>query len=96
MKVYAIAICEKSGNASRILTAEQNLAEFGYFQRGRCVGVLLLASVSPVTTWTDMFLSNMYSVSEFMNFFTKTAVERTSAGVRQKIEQERTFASCLL
>lgn len=46
---------------------------------------LFFANSSNVTNHSN---STHSSVQEFMNFFAKTAAERTNPGVRQKIEQE--------
>ena len=62
MKILSIGILQTNVKPCKIIAAEYELNEFGYFKRG--------------------------GIQEFLSFFMVTLTEKTSAGVRQSVQEE--------
>ena len=84
MKLFSIIILYKdSENGTKILKSKQDLASFGYFQRGKFVinldFVYLLYNSVPLTS---------FSICYFMEVTSKILVERTQVSARLSVKEQ--------
>jgi hypothetical protein len=75
------------GARAKILASQYDLSSFSFFQRGSYVDGVLRPSASRCSKRSAQW-ENIHSVSEFLGFFIKTVVERTSPGTRQQISED--------
>ena len=87
MKLFSIFILYKEPEKqAKILKSSQDLASFGYFQRGRFVSVCL-------SVFIYLFKNSSFSsVAEFMKFTSKILVERTQVTSRSSVKEQEYMA----
>jgi synaptobrevin family protein YKT6 len=86
MKLFSIFILYKEPEKqAKILKCSQDLASFGYFQRGRFV-------YSFVCHFCLSINFNFLSVAEFMKFTSKILVERTPVTSRSSVKEQEYMA----